>query len=445
MRKWLAQSQRTASRPMAHILLIAPQQVRLDSKLRHLGHQVQVAADVAAGLAAMQRFPADLVVVPAADAANGGGADRFLLLPVPPEVLQLNGESADEAVALVQATTERMGQFNAQFSPDSGIIGSSPELQECLQIAAMAAGTDSAVLIGGETGTGKELFARAIHDRSPRAKRDFVVVDCAALPPTLVESVLFGYRRGSFTGADNPNEGLIKAADGGTLFLDEVGELPLDAQKAFLRILQERRFRPIGSQTEIRSDFRLIAATNRSLEDMCAAGTFRSDLMFRLRSLTIDLPPLRSRPGDIAELVDYHVTRICQRFGLPPRPVSEEVLHYLRAYDWPGNVRELVNTLDGAVTISRFDHALLPQHLPKHIRLHLAKASEDRQRRQIDPPAARAFPTLKEFRRQAVDAAERSYLQDLMHQCQGDISSACRMSGLSRSRLYDLLKTHDVE
>ena len=195
------------------------------------------------------------------------------------------------------------------------IIGDSPQIHACLDMVAQAAVSDINVLITGETGTGKELFAQAIHNNSARAKSSFVVVDCAALPDTLVESLLFGHVKGSFTGADKDREGLIRKADGGTLFLDEVGELPLVLQKAFLRVLQEHRFRPVGSKSEVKSDFRLVAATNRRLETMATEGTFRKDLLYRISVFALDLPPLQERLSDMKRLARFQTNRLCERHG----------------------------------------------------------------------------------------------------------------------------------
>ena len=182
----------------------------------------------------------------------------------------------------------------------------------CLDLVAQAAKSDANVLITGETGTGKELFALAIHNNSRRARNSFVVVDCAALPKNLVESVLFGHEKGAFTSADRAQEGLIRQADGGTLFLDEVGELSPSVQKSFLRVLQERRFRPVGGKEEIKSNFRLIAASNRDLNDLVQRKQFREDLLFRLRTLTIELPPLRERLEDIKELAQHYIARFAR-------------------------------------------------------------------------------------------------------------------------------------
>lgn len=196
-----------------------------------------------------------------------------------------------------------------------GIIGSSPVMDVCMELVAQAAATNAPVLITGETGTGKELFARAIHNNSLCSDGLFVTVDCASLPPTIIESVLFGHEKGAFTGADRSREGLIKQADGGTLFLDEVGELTPAAQKAFLRVLQEHCFRSVGGNREIKSDFRLIAATNRDLIRMVQEGKFREDLLFRLRAFTIELPPLKNRSVDIRDLSFHYVHKLCTRYN----------------------------------------------------------------------------------------------------------------------------------
>jgi two-component system NtrC family response regulator len=304
------------------------------------------------------------------------------------------------------------------------------------------------VLLSSETGTGKELFARAIHRNSARARGAFVVVDCAALPETLVESVLFGHEKGAFTGAEKSGEGLIRQAGGGTLFLDEVGELPFSSQKAFLRVLQEHSFRPIGSSREIESDFRLVAATNRSLDQMVQENYFREDLLFRLNSFVIELPPLREHPEDIRELARYHIDQFCERHGLTPKGFSPEFLDTLKAYHWHGNVRELVNILDRALAAARFEPTLFPKHLPLDIRVLRARALAEHKA----PPsesastnsAARTLPNIHDFRDMAYAQAEKHYLQDLIALCDGDIKEACRIAGISQSRLYALLQKHNI-
>jgi two-component system, NtrC family, response regulator len=330
-----------------------------------------------------------------------------------------------------------------------GISGKSPQMLACYDLLAQAANSEANVLIFGETGTGKELFARAIHNNSPRASGNFVVVDCAALTESLIESALFGHQKGAFTGADRAQTGLIKQADGGTLVLDEVGELPVTMQKAFLRVLQERRFRPLGSKHEFESDFRLVAATNRNLEEMVEKGLFRKDLLFRLRSITIDLPPLKTRPEDIKDLVLYHTTRMCESYGLGPKGFAPEFIQVLSAYDWPGNVRELVNALDMALAAARYEPTLFPKHLPSKMRIQLARALVGKGSlspsvtAETGSPGA-GLPKLRVYRDAAVNLAEMQYLQNLMTMVAGNIKEACRISGLSQPRLYALLKLHKI-
>ena len=326
------------------------------------------------------------------------------------------------------------------------IIGNSPALNNCLELVAQAALSDAHVFLTGETGTGKELFARAVHDNSNRSVADFVVVDCTSLPETLVESLLFGHVKGSFTGAEKAQDGLVRQADGGTLFLDEVGELPMSLQKAFLRVLQEHRFRPLGSNREVESDFRLIAATNRDLDAMVEEGTFRSDLLFRLRSFIIDLPPLRERREDIKALARYHIDQFCEQYGLPSKGFSGEFLDTLLSYPWPGNVRELVNTLERTLATARLDQTLYPQHLPSHIRAQVRRA--ELEAGNAEAPAAvqssSNLPPLNEYRDMIYTRAEEDYLRELIELTAGQIGEACRVSGLSQSRLYALLKKYQI-
>jgi two-component system NtrC family response regulator len=332
-----------------------------------------------------------------------------------------------------------------------GIIGESPKMRACIDLLAKAGGSDANALIMGETGTGKELFARAIHENSSRSKNSFVVVDCTILPETLVESMLLGHERGSFTGADRTQIGLISQADGGTLFLDEVGELPWSVQKVFLRVLEERRFRPLGGKQEVESDFRLVCATNRDLEDMVRNGDFRSDLLFRLRGITLDLPPLRERTEDIQPLARHHMTKICERYGLAQKNFSPDFFDVLDSYDWPGNVRELCHTLERTISLAVQEPTLFPNHLPNHIRIHVTRSSVgDKSTRsrgfhaadaQAGPPP---LPTIRDVREAALAEAEEKYLRSLLACTGGSMSDARRISGLSRARLYALLRKYGL-
>ena len=330
-----------------------------------------------------------------------------------------------------------------------GLIGGSPRFRVSLDALANAAGSQASVLIRGETGTGKELFARAVHLNSSRSQQAFVVLDCAALPETLVESTLFGHVRGAFTSADKARDGLIKQADSGTLFLDEVGELPMSIQKAFLRVLQEHRFRPVGGGPEVESDFRLIAATNRDIDAMVKTGHFREDLLFRLRTMVIELPPLRDIKEDIKDLVLAYVARFCEQYGVQVKGFSPDFFDALMSYDWPGNVRELIQALEKAVVVAKEEPVLFRKHLPEHIRIRLARASLSQKRPPMAPIETASDPSgallsLKDVRESGLARIETEYLRDLMDRTKGDIRQACRVSGLSRSRLYTLLKKHGV-
>jgi two-component system NtrC family response regulator len=331
----------------------------------------------------------------------------------------------------------------------TGIIGNSPQILRCLDEVAQVAAGDSSVLITGDTGTGKELFARAIHDNSSRMNKNFVVVDCAALPENLVESTLFGYEKGAFTGADKPYSGLIKQADGGTLFLDEVGELPLSIQKVFLRVLQERRFRPLRSEKEVQSDFRLIAATNRDLPKMVEEGLFRQDLLFRLQVCTIWLPPLKERDQDIEELTQYYITSLCRSYGTEIKGFSTDFFEALNAYHWPGNVRELFHVLEGAFLAGRLDPILYQNHFPINFRIQRFQTEPEakpniKEIPQTPPLQPKILPTLQNFRDEAINKAEKDYLLELLPISHGDINEACRISGLARARFYELLKKHSL-
>jgi PAS domain S-box-containing protein len=249
------------------------------------------------------------------------------------------------------------------------MVGNSPALLAVLRKVEHVAPTDSTVLITGETGTGKELIARAIHSRSPRKDRPLVKVDCSAISAGLVESELFGHVKGAFTGAIERRTGRFEVADGGTIFLDEVGELPVETQVKLLRVLQEGEFEPVGSSKTVRVDVRVIAATNRDLEEAVRAGRFRADLFYRLNVFPLEVPPLRGRRSDIPQLVMFFLSRFAKRFGRPTETVSQDTMDRLVNYAWPGNVRELQNVIERAVVLSEdsvlgLDRDLVPAPSP---------------------------------------------------------------------------------
>ena len=235
------------------------------------------------------------------------------------------------------------------------IVGTSRALRTVLSDVSKVAPTNSTVLITGETGTGKELVARAIHRRSPRASRAFVSVNCAAIPSSLISSELFGHEKGSFTGAIQRRQGRFELADGGTIFLDEVGELPAEIQVSLLRVLQEHEFERLGGTRPIHTNVRVVAATNRDLESAIEDNTFRSDLFYRLNVFPLEMPALRDRPEDIPLLIEYFTHRLAKRAGKKINKIRKETLNLLQSYDWPGNVRELQNVVERAIIVSESD------------------------------------------------------------------------------------------
>ncbi|PTN37173.1 sigma-54 dependent transcriptional regulator [Desulfonatronum sp. SC1] len=336
-----------------------------------------------------------------------------------------------------------------------GIIGNSPALRRCLEQMAQAAKSETEVLLLGETGTGKELFARALHANSPRRDKELVVVDCAAMTETIAGSELFGYRRGAFTGALTDRTGLIQRAHKGTLFLDEVSELPPALQKSFLRVLESRTFRPLGQSHELVSNFRLVCASNRDLDEMTRQGEFREDLLFRLRTVTIHLPPLRDRLDDLDELVRHHLEAVCRHSRLPGKAASPELMNLFARHDWPGNVRELVNTLKALAASAPLERVLYPAHLPRELHVRFLKARPTGAQPEASPPPGKAPEPnktspehfnldWKAYCARIRETAEKDYLINLMQVSGNSIKKAVLHSGLSQARLYGLLKKYNV-
>ncbi len=384
-----------------------------------------------------------------------GGAWDYILKPSSVRHITL---TLNRALKYLQQKNAR----NTEPSLDlSAVIGISQDIKACLQTTAKAARQDANVLITGETGTGKELFARTIHKNSSRTKQNFVVVDCATLTETLIESTLFGHRKGAFTGAQTDQQGLVKMADGGTLFLDEIGEMPLSLQKVFLRVLQERRFRPVGAPREETSNFRLIAATNKDIKKMVEQGSFRSDLFFRINTMHMQLPPLRKRTEDIEPLLVSQMQHLKKRYNMTPKKLGDDFLATLTSYHWPGNVRELFNTLEQAMINADEDDTLYNVHLASQLRIQVTKAqieqhsettetnygngaanSSDCEKNQ--PTTTSLFthplPPLKEFKSQA----EKAYLSELIKEYNKDLNKILAQSGLSRSHFYALIKKYEI-
>jgi DNA-binding NtrC family response regulator len=318
------------------------------------------------------------------------------------------------------------------------MIGLAPAFLKALELIERMARFDAPVLIQGETGTGKELAARAIHYRSARSNAPFVAVNCGAIPETLVESELFGCERGAFTDARQARNGLIADADGGTLFLDELDSLPQRAQVSLLRFLQDHTYRRVGSSGERHCDVRVVAAASARLPELLKSGAFREDLAFRLGVLLLDMPALRDRPGDARLLAEHFIARHSRQHGGTPRVLHPQSLPWLQNYAWPGNVRELDNRVQRALLLSD-DTALHVEPLAPP-GLSFATASPP-------PCAATADVGLQRFndaRNDAMRRFERGYLESLMHAAAGNVTHAARLAGKERRSLGRLLKRHGI-
>jgi len=460
----------------------------LEKTIAEMGHDVVSADALAKAIAIVSKHDLDLILldVQLPDGNGIAAVKQFKQAPSCPEVIIMTGTEDESGAELairngawnylqkpisnknLRLQMERALAYRSekQSNPQvrslkrDAIVGSSAVMAECLDQVAHCANNHLPVLITGETGTGKELFARTIHDNSSRHRKPFIVVDCAALPEHLVESILFGHEKGAFTGADCNRPGLIKAASGGTLFLDEIGELPLSIQKRFLRVLQEQKFRPVGSTKEIESHFHLISATNRNLSTMVKNGAFREDLLYRLKTIHLELPALRDRKDDIPDMVTYFVNRACRQVGCGPKAVVPEVFDILKSHDWPGNVRELKNAVELAVGAQNHGDMLFPISLPDHLRVRHIQSHWTNQD-QGSPPVRQDrsgsmqlywtppfnkvdILPFKEMREAITVQMEQTYLSHLVRMLQGDFRQISKYSGLGRSRLYHLLNKHDI-
>jgi DNA-binding NtrC family response regulator len=356
------------------------------------------------------------------------GAYDYIAKPFSPlEELRLFLRRMAEKVRLVEENQFLRDRMDTETQLH-GIVGSSAKIQDVLRMVSRLKDTRTPVLITGESGTGKELVARAIHFRGSFANRPFVAVDCGSLVPTLIESELFGYEKGAFTGALKSRTGLFQSADGGTIFLDEIGELPLEMQAKLLRVLQEKEVRPVGSNQRTRVDVRVIAATNRDLEQEYRAGTFRKDLYFRLNVVTVHVPALRERRSDIPMLAHWFLERC-----VPGRSVqvTNTAMKSLLQYDWPGNVRELENCVERAVALG--DRQVLDvDDLPPAI----ASTSQSQELDPVNGGTGMSTTDLEDI--------ERTTIERVFEQVKGDKALAGKMLGISRATLYRKLKRYNI-
>jgi two-component system, NtrC family, response regulator AtoC len=378
------------------------------------------------------------------------GAYDYITKPFSPlEELRLFLRRMAEKIRLVEEN-EFLRQRMDSETAVHGIVGSSAKIQDVLRMVARLKDTRTPVLISGESGTGKELVARAIHFRGAFAGRPFVAVDCGSLVPTLIESELFGYEKGAFTGALKSKQGLFQSADGGTVFLDEIGELPLELQAKLLRVLQEKEVRPVGSNQRVKVDVRVIAATNRDLEAAYKTGTFRKDLYFRLNVVTVHVPALRERRSDTPMLVHWFLERYAPGSELR---VTNAAMKALMQYDWPGNVRELENCVERAVALGNgqlIDLGDLPPAIAAgSVTPHHADRAAMTASSVLDPDLA-ALDAVADHSSAPVatttdlEDIERATIQRVFEQVKGDKALAGRMLGISRATLYRKLKRYNI-
>jgi two-component system nitrogen regulation response regulator NtrX len=346
------------------------------------------------------------------------GAYDFIEKPLSIEKTILTVRNAIRTSELERANRQLVTSLNEEYA----MIGDSVAMRALRKQIAIVAPTDGRVLISGESGTGKELVARAIHAQSKRQTAPFVEINSAALPEELVESELFGYAKGAFSGATNSKKGKFEVADGGTLFLDEIGDMSPRVQAKMLRVLEEQRFESVGSNTPIRVDVRVISASNKNLDDLIESGDFRADLFYRLNVIPFQIPPLRERLEDIPVLIEYFNQRFSNAYGKQQKFFTEDAVEAMRNYSWLGNVRELKNTVERIVImnnktqISAADLPLMSEESP--------------------PALSYRFPSFKE----ATDAYQREFIQRKLAEAEGNISRAAESMGVDRSHLYRRMK-----
>ena len=357
------------------------------------------------------------------------GAYDMLTKPFEPEELLYRVKNALTQTHLIEENRELREELAGKFRFDK-IIGASAGLKSVLDKAARVSVRDTSVLITGESGTGKELIAQALHYNSPRKEKRFVAINCGALPESLLESELFGYKKGAFTGAAQDRQGLLEAADGGTLFLDEVGNLPMNVQKTLLRFLQEHEFTRLGETRPTKVDVRIISATNSDLQAAVKDGSFREDLFYRFNVVNLHLPPLRERRSDIPLLIAHFIREQNAKFGTRVRGLTPEALAVACAYGWPGNIRQLCNAIEASMAIEAGDTITLPilsQFISTGPPSEMAEVMED------DSDYASAMARF-----------ETSYLRELLRRHQWNVEGAAREAGMNMATIYRKLKKYDL-
>ncbi len=391
-----------------------------------------------------------VIILTAHDSLNNAiesikrGAYHFISKPYAPEELLSLVEKALEKQSLLRETialrekteelTKRLAQAETRLAP----IFKSKVMQQIDELISAMAPSEANVLITGESGVGKEVIANVIHSRSRRADKPMVKLNCAAFPQQMIESELFGYVKGAFTGAMNDFRGMIAEADGSTLFLDEISEMPAELQTRFLRVLQEREFRPLGSTKTLKSDFRVVAATNRPVHQALAENRLRSDLYYRINTFQIELPPLRERKEDIPPLVASFLKSFAHQLGKNEPAIAPEAFQKLVEYGWPGNVRELQNAIEYAVVLARQDQITVKE-LPAEVQLPVAL--QQRGERAL----AQTGGGVGSSGARSLNDMERNAILDALAQCHGTKKKAAELLGIQRPTLYNKMKRYEIQ
>ena len=427
----------TASQGLKSLKLNSPSLVLLDLQLPD-GHGLEMLDGIKAELPDVQ-----VIILTAHDSLHNAiesikrGAYHFISKPYASEELLSLVEKAlekkfllREAEKLREKTEQLEKRLEIAEARPTPVFNSKP-MHEITELIEAMAPSDANVLIIGESGVGKEVIANTIHGRSRRAGQPMVKLNCAAFPQTMIEGELFGYVKGAFTGATHDFSGVIAAANGGTLFLDEISDMPADLQTRFLRVLQEREFRPLGSTQTMKADFRAIAATNMPVSEALAENRLRSDLYYRLNTFQIEVPPLRKRKEDIPPLIAQFVRQFSQQLGKPEPDVSPDAFQKLLDYSWPGNVRELQNAIEYAVVLAR-DGVIGVKELPAEIQLPAALQQAD-----VGGLPRKGVQTL--------DDLERTAILQALAECRGNKKKAAELLGIQRPTLYNKLKRYAIE
>ncbi|HEX6040394.1 sigma-54 dependent transcriptional regulator [Longimicrobium sp.] len=364
------------------------------------------------------------------------GAYDYIPKPFTATQLRILIGRAAQQVQLVRDNAHLRDQLKKHYSFEN-IIGTSEAIQKVFSVVSRVAPTDASVFISGESGTGKELIARAIHANSRRSGRAFMAINCAALPDHLLESELFGHEKGSFTGADNQRRGLLEVASGGTFFLDEISEMSMDLQAKLLRVIQERRIRRVGGESEIPIDVRWVSATNRDPEQAVRDGNLRQDLLYRLNVVPVRLPPLRQRREDIPALANYFLRRFGQEYDRGNLRFGAESLRVLSDYHWPGNVRELQNVTERITSLCLPGQEITPEDLPEELTMRPTNGRPT--------VAYSADLPFHDAKNDAITVFEKEYLRDLLRRHGGNISQAARTAGIDRKTIHRMLAKYELD